>query len=82
MEIEELVAMMLEDLGLPNLEKKDAAEIEISLGFKIRGIKKSGPRVLMDSRRSSRIPFGRFFVYFLRREPSPAAKMIAFISSL
>ena len=60
MEIEELVAMMLEDLGLPNLEKKEARELEVSLGFKINGINRSGPKVLLDARRSSRIPFGRF----------------------
>ena len=62
-ELEELIAMMLEDLGLPRLEKKDVAELEVSLGFKIRGIKKSGPKPLLDSRRSSRTPFGRFFAF-------------------
>lgn len=62
-ELEELISMMLEDLGLPRLEKKDVAELEVELGFKIRGIKKSGPRPLMDSRRSSRTPFGRFFAF-------------------
>ena len=63
MEIEELVAMMLEDLGLPNLEKKEAKELEVFLGLKINGISKSGPRVLLDSRRSSRTPFGRFYAF-------------------
>ena len=62
MEMEELVAMMLEDLGLPNLEKKEAQELEVSLGFKISGIQKSGP-ILLDSKRSSRTPFGRFFAF-------------------
>jgi len=62
-ELEELISMMLEDLGLPRLEKKDVAELEVELGFKIRGIKKSGPRPLLDSRRSSRTPFGRFFAF-------------------
>ena len=62
-ELEELISMMLEDLGLPRLEKKEVAELEVELGFKIRGIKKSGPRPLMDSRRSSRTPFGRFFAF-------------------
>ena len=59
-ELEELIAMMLEDLGLPKLEKKEAAELEVVLGFKLRGIKRSGPRPLLDSKRSSRTPFGRF----------------------
>ena len=62
-ELEELISMMLEDLGLPRLEKKEVAELEVSLGFQIRGIKKSGPRPLLDSRRSSRTPFGRFFAF-------------------
>ena len=41
-ELEELISMMLEDLGLPRLEKKEVAELEVVLGFQIRGIKKSG----------------------------------------
>ena len=45
-ELEELISMMLEDLGLPRLEKKEVAELEVVLGFKIRGIKKSGTRPL------------------------------------
>jgi uncharacterized sporulation protein YeaH/YhbH (DUF444 family) len=47
-ELEELISMMLEDLGLPRLEKKEVAELEVVLGFKIRGIKKSGPKPLLD----------------------------------
>ena len=38
-------------------------ELEVSLGFKINGINKSGPKVLLDPRRSSRTPFGRFFAF-------------------
>ncbi len=82
MEIEELIAMMLEDLGLPNLEKKDAAEIEVSLGFKIRGIKRSGPKVLMDSRRSSRIPFGRFFAFLQMLEDETGRDQLTCFSAL
>jgi len=62
-DLEEIIEMMLEDLGLPNLEKKDVAELEVVLGFKIRGIQKSGPKILMDPVRSSKIPFGRFFAF-------------------
>jgi uncharacterized sporulation protein YeaH/YhbH (DUF444 family) len=47
-ELEELISMMLEDLGLPRLEKKEVAELEVVLGFQIRGIKKSGPKPLLD----------------------------------
>ena len=63
MEIEELIGMMLEDLGLPNLEKKEGKELEVYLGFKINSISKSGPKVLLDSRRSSRTPFGKFYAF-------------------
>jgi len=62
-ELEELISMMLEDLGLPSLKSKEIAELEVISGTKIRGIQKSGPRVLLDSRRSSREAFGRFFAF-------------------
>lgn len=62
-DLEELIAMMLEDLGLPNLEKKEIAELEVIFGFKIRGITKSGPKILLDPERSSKIPFGRFWAF-------------------
>ena len=62
-ELEELITMMLEDLGLPKLEKKEVAELESILGITIRGIQKSGPRPLLDPKRSSRTPFGRFFAF-------------------
>ena len=62
-ELEELVAMMLEDLGLPNLEKKEVPELESVIGLRISGIQKSGPRVLLDPVRSSKKPFGRFFAF-------------------
>ena len=62
-ELEELISMMLEDLGLPKLERKEVAELAVILGSKIRGIQNSGPKTLLDSRRSSRTPFGRFFAF-------------------
>ena len=82
MEIEELVAMMLEDLGLPNLEKKEATEIEVSMGFKINGINRSGPKVLMDSRRSSRIPFGRFYAFLQMLEDDTGRDQLTCFSAL
>lgn len=48
--VEELIDMMLEDLGLPNLLKKDLATIEVSLGYKISGSEKVGPMVLLKRR--------------------------------
>ena len=47
-DIEELIEMMLEDLGLPNIEQKELAEIEVSLGFKISGLRAKGPRHLIS----------------------------------
>ncbi len=55
--------MMLEDLGLPKLEKKEVAKLESVLGITIRGIQSSGIRPLLDPKRSSRTPFGRFFAF-------------------
>ena len=82
MEIEELVAMMLEDLGLPNLEKKEATELEVSLGFKINGINKSGPKVLMDPRRSCRTPFGRFYAFLQMLEDETGREELTCYSAL
>ncbi|OGZ57809.1 MAG: hypothetical protein A3F94_01740 [Candidatus Spechtbacteria bacterium RIFCSPLOWO2_12_FULL_38_22] len=62
-DIEEIIEMMYEDLGLPNLQEKDHAELEVSLGFKIRGTKRSGPQVLLDKNRSSDEAIGRFYAY-------------------
>ncbi len=63
-EIAEIIEMMLEDLGLPNLEdKKHNAEMESIEGYKISGIRKSGPHVLLDKKRTSRQGIGRFFAF-------------------
>lgn len=62
-ELEELISMMLEDLGLPKLEKKEVAELESVLGLTIRGIQRSGVRPLLDPKRSSKTPYGRFFAF-------------------
>lgn len=62
-DIEEIVEMMYEDLGLPNLEKKEVAELEVILGLKLAGIVKSGPFVLMDKNKSAENAIGRFFAY-------------------
>ena len=82
MEIEELVAMMLEDLGLPNLEKKENTELEVFLGFKISGTSKSGPKVLLDSRRSSRTPFGRFYAFLQMLEDETGRDELTCFSAL
>ncbi len=63
-DIEEIIEMMLEDLGLPNLQKKEeVARLEASMGYKISGIKKSGPTVLLEKKRTSKQGIGRFYAY-------------------
>lgn len=63
-DIEEIIEMMLEDLGLPNLhEKESAAKLEAITGFKISGIRKTGPDILLDKRQTSKQGIGRFYAY-------------------
>ena len=81
-DLEELIIMMLEDLGLPKLEKKEVAELESVLGFTIRGIQKSGPRPLLDPKRSSRTPFGRFFAFLEILEEETGRDQLACFSAL
>jgi uncharacterized protein len=51
-EIEELIAMMLDDLGLPNLQKKEVREAFVSKGWKIDSVEKSGIRPRLDKLRT------------------------------
>lgn len=62
-DLEEVIEMMMEDLGLPNLEKKEAAELEVVTGFKISGLRRSGPWALLDKKRTAREGLKRFFAY-------------------
>jgi uncharacterized protein len=63
-DIEEIIEMMLEDLGLPNLQKKEnVARLEAITGYKISGIRKSGPSVLLEKKRTSKQGIGRFYAY-------------------
>lgn len=63
-DIEEIIEMMLEDLGLPNLrEKEDVAKLEAISGYKISGVRKSGPSMLLEKKRTSKQGIGRFYAY-------------------
>ncbi|MEX2090657.1 MAG: DUF444 family protein [Candidatus Paceibacterota bacterium] len=70
--IEELIEMMLEDLGLPRLEEKEIENITIELGWKIAGKSKSGIWPLLDSRATAKEGMKRFwsFLRFLESETS------------
>lgn len=51
-DIEELIDMMLKDLGLPNLKKKAFAETEIPRGWKFESIEKTGITSHLDRKRT------------------------------
>ncbi|MBI2038895.1 MAG: DUF444 family protein [Candidatus Niyogibacteria bacterium] len=69
-EMEELIEMMIEDLGLPRLEERKGEGMVAETRFKIRGIQKTGPWVLLDKRRSAREGLRRFweFLHYLVKE--------------
>jgi len=63
-DIEEVIGMMLEDLGLPNLrEKEDRSKMEAITGYKISGITRSGPNILLEKRQTGKQGIGRFYAY-------------------
>jgi sporulation protein YhbH len=51
-EIEELIGMMLDDLGLPNLKQKAFTETIVSKGWKYEGIEKTGILPHLDKKRT------------------------------
>lgn len=62
-DIEELIEMMYEDLGLPKLKDREIAQLETILGYRIRGIRKSGPLILLDKKGTAGQGVGRFYSY-------------------
>lgn len=60
-EMEELIEMMLEDLGLPRLDEKTVKKLIVELGFKIHGTAHSGPRVLLDTKKTAKEGLKRFW---------------------
>ncbi len=51
-EIEELIGMMLEDLGLPNLKRKAFTEMVVPRGWKYESIEKTGILPHLDKKRT------------------------------
>jgi len=51
-DIEELISMMLEDLGLPNLMQKEVREAVIPKGWRFDSIEKHGIRPRLDKKRT------------------------------
>lgn len=60
-ELEELIELMLEDLGLPRLEDKEIEKLIVDLGFKVRGRTKSGPWSMLDTKRTAKEGIRRFW---------------------
>jgi len=60
-EIEELVELMFEDLGLPRLEEKEARKLIVELGYRIHGITRAGPHVLLNHRKTAQEGIRRFW---------------------
>lgn len=61
--IEEIIEMMLEDLGLPNLQEKSVKELEVEFGFKFRGITNVGPYSLLRPKETVKEGLKHFFEF-------------------
>lgn len=82
MEIEELIELMLEDLGLPRLEEKETKELIVELGWKIHGISRSGPWPLLDRRKTAQEGFKRFWSYLKYLETETGKSELECFTSL
>jgi uncharacterized protein len=74
-EIEELIGMMLEDLGLPNLKKKAFTETVIPKGWKYENIEKTGILPHLDKKRTVKEAVRRtasFVETLMRKTGKPA----------
>lgn len=61
-QIEELIEMMFEDLGLPNLEDKATKELIVEMGYRIHGHTKTGPPPLLDRRATAKEGMRHFWI--------------------
>lgn len=59
--IEELIEMMLEDIGLPRLTEKTQKSILVELGYRVAGRQKSGPWPLLDKKATVKEGIKRFW---------------------
>ena len=69
-EIEELIELMFEDVGLPRIEEKTLKALEVEIGFKIEGLRRVGPSSLLSRRDTAKQGMKRFweFLRALERE--------------
>lgn len=82
MEIEELIELMLEDLGLPRLEEKETKELLVELGWKIHGIARAGPWPLLHRRKTAQEGFKRFWAYLRYLESETGKSELECFSAL
>jgi uncharacterized protein len=68
-ELEELIQLALEDCGLPNLRQREAQELEVPKGYRLKSIEKSGIWSLYDKRRTAKEAIRRItdYIIFLMR---------------
>ncbi|MGA1869302.1 MAG: YeaH/YhbH family protein [bacterium] len=69
-DIDELIEMMMEDLGLPNLRKKEVAQIVIPKGWTFENIEKVGLKPHLDKKRTIKEAIKRTesFIFKLQSE--------------
>jgi sporulation protein YhbH len=75
-DIEELIEMMLKDLGLPNLKKKATTETAIPKGWKFESIEKTGIISHLDKKRTLKEAIRRtsgFVAELMRKTGKPEA---------
>jgi len=80
-EIEELIEMAMEDLGLPRLEEKTVKKLIIELGYKIHGISRSGPPSLLHRGKTVKEGIRRFWAFLnALRQKSGSSEFLCYRS--
>jgi len=78
-DIAEILELVFEDLGLPQLEEKQVKELIVDLGWKIRGTARGGPWALLDARRTAQEGVKRFwFLLQALKDESGLPELICF----
>lgn len=60
-EIQEIIQMAMEDIGLPNMEDKPVKELLIQTGYKIKGRSSDGPPPLLNKKETAKQGLKRFW---------------------
>lgn len=81
-DIEELIEMVFEDLGLPLLEEKDAKTIATEMGWTIHGHQKTGPWTLLDRKRTVMEGMRYYMAYMLQLKTDSGRDELTCFSAL